>query len=109
MIRRTLFFIWMFWGLWLSASHAGGIRSHVTIMEGLTRKRVTIPAYQLRGARTTTAQQTSHSVDELSRVAVYLEGAGLDPGKPLKLEMRQEGRQFEPDILIVPTGSTVSF
>jgi plastocyanin len=81
----------------------------VTITQGLTKKRVTLPAYQLRGAPVKAPQRTSASVDELSRVAIYLEGPDLRAGTPLHLEMKQQNRQFEPDILVVPAGSTIVF
>jgi plastocyanin len=97
------------WLLLASSLHAGEIRSHVTITQGLTKKRVTLPAYQLRGGPVKSPPPVSTSVDELSRVAVYLEGPDLSPGKPLHLEMKQHSRQFEPDILVVPIGSTISF
>ena len=102
-MTRSIAFIWLL----ASPLYAGEIHSHVTITRGLTKKRVTLPAYQLRGAPVKSPPQTS--VDELTRVAIYLEGPGLCPGKPLHLEMKQHNRQFEPDILLVPIGSTVSF
>jgi len=105
-MTRSIAFIWL---LLASSLDAGEIHSHVTITPGLTKKRVTLPAYQLRGALVKSPAQTSTSVDELSRVAVYLEGPGLSVGKPLHLEMKQHNRQFEPDILLVPVGSAVSF
>ena len=105
MIRSTAFICLLL----ASPLYAGEIHSHVTVTRGLTKKRVTLPAYQLRGALVKSAPQTATSVDELSRVAIYLEGPGLSPGKPLHLEMKQHNRQFEPDILLVPIGSTVSF
>jgi plastocyanin len=92
-----------------SPLYAGEIHSHVTISRALTKKRITLPAYQLRGAPVSSPPPTSTSVDELRRVAVYLEGPSLSPGKLLHLEMKQHNRQFEPDILLVPIGSTVSF
>jgi plastocyanin len=105
-MTRSTAFIWL---LLASPLYAGEIHSHVTITRGLTKKRVTLPAYQLRGAPVKSTPQPSASVDELSRVAVYLEAPGLSAGKSLHLEMKQHNRQFEPDILLVPTGSTVSF
>ncbi len=88
---------------------AGEIHSHVTITQGLTKKRVTLPCYQFRGAPVKLATQDSASIDELSRVAIYLEGLDLSPGKPVHLEMKQHNRQFEPDILMAPIGSSISF
>lgn len=108
-MTRSSAFLWLFWAWGLATCDAGEIRSHVTITQGLTRKRVTLPAYQLRGAPVKPAPPASSSIDELSRVAIYLEGPNLSPGKPLHLEMTQHNRQFDPDILLVPAGSTVSF
>jgi plastocyanin len=88
---------------------AGEIHSHVTITQGLTKKRVTLPCYQFRGAPVKLAAQDSASIDELSRVVIYLEGLDISPGKPVHLEMKQRNRQFEPDILMAPIGSTISF
>ena len=96
-------------GPWPTAAYAGEIRSHVTITHGLTKKRVTLPAYQLRGVPVKAPRQIPASVDELSRVAIYLEGTGLRAGTPLHLEMKQQNRMFEPDILVVPAGSTIAF
>jgi plastocyanin len=96
-------------GLWLAIGYAGEIRSHVTITQGLTKKRVTLPAYQLRGVPVKAPRQIPPSVDELSRVAIYLEGPNLRAGTPLHLEMAQQNRLFEPDILVVPVGSTIAF
>jgi plastocyanin len=108
-MTRSSAFIWLLL-FWLpSTSYAGEIRSHVTITQGLTKKRVTLPAYQLRGAPVKLAPPASISVNELSRVVIYLEGRDLKPGKPLHLEMKQQNREFDPDILVLPIGSTVSF
>jgi hypothetical protein len=104
-MTRSIAFIWLL----ASSVYAGEIHSHVTITQALTKKRVTLPAYQLRGAPVKSPPRTSTSVDELSRVAIYLDGPGLSPGKPVYSEMRQHNRQFEPDILLIPTGSIVAF
>jgi plastocyanin len=92
-----------------SSLYAGEIHSHVTISRALTKKRVTLPAYQLRSAPLRPEPQTFAPVDELSRVVVYLDGPDLKPAKPLHLEMKQRNREFEPDIVMVPIGSTISF
>lgn len=108
-MTRSSALIWAFWGSCLATSYAGEIRSHVTVTQALTKKRVSLPAYQLRGARMKFPPSTSASVDELSRVVIYLEGPDLSPGKPLSLQMKQHNRQFEPDILMAPIGSSISF
>jgi plastocyanin len=105
-MTRSSAFVWL---LLATSLHAGEIRSHVTIARVLTRRQVTLPAYQLRGAPVKSAPQNSTSIDELNRVVIYLEGPDLKPGTSLHLEMKQHNRQFEPDILMVPIGSTISF
>ena len=47
--------------------------------------------------------------EELSRVAIYLEGENLSAGEPVTAQLAQEKRQFTPEILVVPAGSTVTF
>src|SRR5438874_4270915 len=108
-MSRSSVSVYLLWASLLLSSDAGEIRSHVTITQGLTKRRVTLPAYQLRGAPLKSPLTATLSVDELSRVAIYLEGPTLSPGKPLHLELKQRNRQFEPDILLAPIGSTVSF
>jgi plastocyanin len=43
------------------------------------------------------------------RVAVWLEGENTNDCRPVTASMNQIGRHFEPDLLIVPVGSKVSF
>ena len=49
------------------------------------------------------------AVDEPSRVIIYLEGYGLMPGAPTIATFTEKNRRFDPKIVVVPTGSTVSF
>jgi len=88
-------------------AQAGEIQGRIEIIRGLTKKRVSLPSYQFRGASMST-KQPSGAVDELSHVAVYLEGR-LSPGRATTAELKQRSRRFEPNILVVPAGSTVSF
>ncbi len=90
-------------------AQAGDIQGRVVITQGLTKKRVTLPAYQLRGAPVYSQQKSPATINELSRVAIYLDGLNLAPAAPLHADLKQQNRQFEPDILIVPVGSSVSF
>jgi plastocyanin len=98
--------------VWLGASlcafpaHAGEIHGVVQAIDGLTKKRVTLPAYQSRGLAA--PQPSAGPIDELTRVVVYLEGF-LGEVKPVAAEIRQRSRRFEPEILAVPQGSTISF
>ncbi len=93
----------------------GSVSGHVVITKTMTKKRVTLPAYDLRGVPVNTSSQekTANSdpaIDELSRVIVYLEGSGLKSSASASTGMlTQKNRQFDPEILVVPVGSTVSF
>lgn len=106
-MRTTSTTIATFFGVALLA-HAGQIQGRVKTVVGLTKQRVTLPAYDLRGALVAPLKK-SGAVDELSRVAVYLDGAGLLPGNPSTGELKQQHQRFGTDLLIVPAGSTVSF
>ena len=97
-----------------AAASEASIAGHVIVTKALTKKRVTMPSYQLRGATLGSQDAQKYSsgageVDELSRVVIYLEGAGLHPGAPTQAKLAQKNRQFEPSIVVVPVGSTVSF
>ncbi len=91
------------------------IAGRIIITKVLTKKRVVMPTYDLRGAAVTPpspsnpAKESDFSANELSRVVVYLEGRGLTPGKPTKVSLAQKDRQFEPEFVVVPVGSTVAF
>jgi len=98
--------------VWLGASlsafpaHAGEIRGLVQVRVGLTKKQVTLPNYQSRGLAA--PQPDAGTIDELSRIVVYLEGS-MGAVTPVTKEIKQRNRRFEPEILAVPQGSTVSF
>jgi plastocyanin len=90
------------------------IKGRVVVSKALTKKRVTMPSYQLRGVAVDALNvESSHNVapvvDELSRVVVYLEAPGLDPGTPITATLTQRNRRFDPEFVVVPVGSTVSF
>jgi plastocyanin len=99
----------------LTALAAGGmVTGHVVITKTMTKKRVTLPAYELRGVPVNTSNSnpsptSNPSVDELARVIVYLEGPGLKSSSPAVATLAQRKRRFDPEILVVPVGSTVSF
>ncbi len=100
-------------GVTSAANHAV-ITGHVVITEVLTRKRVTLPVYQLRGVSTgPQPAENRHNdppgFDELSRVVIYLQGPGLDRGVPVRATLTQKSLRFHPEIAVVPVGSTVSF
>lgn len=95
----------------LSLARAGDVTGKIIIQKKLTRRNVTVsaPAYQ-RGAAVDLAQQKPDDplVFERSHVVIYIEGTA-PAAEPITAEIAQEGRQFKPDLVVVPVGSAVSF
>jgi plastocyanin len=90
------------------------IAGRVIITKPLTKRRITIPSYQLRGASVNSQEPEKSrkgvpTIDEFSRVVIYADAPSLHPGTPINTTLRQRNRHFEPEILVIPVGSTVSF
>ncbi|MFN8007772.1 MAG: carboxypeptidase regulatory-like domain-containing protein [Terriglobia bacterium] len=95
-------------GFGLTAALAGEISGHIVITKTLTKKKIVLPAYPSRNFLSPVKQESTVSASEFSRLAVYLEGpAGKSATTSAKLT--QHELRFDPEILIVPVGSTVSF
>ncbi len=94
----------------MSTVHSAEIEGTVTVMHRLTKKKVTAPAsaYQ-RGVAVEIHSDSAADVlaMERSRVVVYLEGERAS--RPVTVKMEQKDRQFIPDTVVIPAGSTVSF
>lgn len=67
-----------------------------------------VNAYGFRGAATEPDKQEGR-INELTRVAVYLESPSNEAITPVRTTLKQRDQQFDPDILVVPVGSTVDF
>jgi plastocyanin len=98
----------------LAALDTGSVVGRVIITKALTKKRITMPAYNLRGvslnpAEADSAPSEADGANEFSRVVVYLEGPDLTSGKPATVTLTQKDRRFDPAVVVVPVGSTVSF
>lgn len=95
-----------------SPALAGEIRGQILITRTLTKKRVSVPTYYLRGIALAADAPSKEPVDEMGRTAVYLEGPAAIPPvppPPVKRTLTQKNRRFDPEMMIVPAGSTVSF
>jgi len=109
-----LLLVWGAGGALNAAAVEATLTGRVVITKVMTKKRVTLPAYDLRGAAVNSekpadAPAGNTSAAELSRVVIYLEGPGIKLGAPTQATMTQKNRRFEPEILVVPAGSVVSF
>ncbi|HVW11044.1 MAG TPA: carboxypeptidase regulatory-like domain-containing protein, partial [Bryobacteraceae bacterium] len=96
---------------------AANITGTITVKQRLTRKSLTAsvdlydrgPAVEL-GKDT----ETDPLAAERARVVIWLEGGGSGPraNAPANLDqasMGQENRRFEPDLVVIPAGGSVSF
>jgi plastocyanin len=95
----------------LTVVSAADIEGSIIIKHKLTRKKVTANAgaYDRGVAVTLGASPMDDPLSfERAHVVIYLEGdSSAQPGAPIVIE--QKNRQFVPDLLVVPVGSTVSF
>ncbi len=96
--------VWFVAGL----TFAGDLTGHITITKTLTRRRVSLPGYDAERF-TAESKQAERAVDELSRVVVWLEGGQLPAPEPVAAVLAQHYQRFDPEIVVVPVGSTVSF
>jgi plastocyanin len=88
---------------------SGEISGRILITKALTRKKVTLPAYQMRSAALPLRREEGKAANELERLAVFLEDPGLKKANPVQADIVQESLHFVPDFLVIPLGSTVSF
>jgi plastocyanin len=94
----------------LAALQAASIEGSVVIKRKLTRRKVTPAAGSYdRGAAVDLRSDKGEDplAFERSRVVVYLDGDL--PSKPVIVTLEQKNRQFLPDTVVIPAGSTVSF
>ena len=92
-----------------SVSLAAELTGQIVITKKLAKRQVTLPSYQLRGAAAAPAPADTARMDEYRDMVVYLEGHLPDTEKPVFTELTQRNQRFEPHLLVVPAGSTVSF
>jgi plastocyanin len=94
----------------LTLAQAEDVDGTVIVKRALTKRKVTAPAGQYdRGAAVqlgSTASQDTLAF-ERSHVVIYLEGQR--PSPPVTAAIEQKGRQFVPDLVVIPAGSSVSF
>jgi len=97
--------------LWPYTSHslAAELNGRIVITKKITKRQLVSPVYQLRGMSSVTDRDHSGPVDEYSKIVVFLEGNLPDRDEPVSTELRQQNRRFEPQILVIPVGSKVSF
>lgn len=87
---------------------AGDVNGHAVITKRLTKRALSPVTYNLRGAATPAAP-TLPAVNEFDQMVVMLEGGSVPPRAPVTAVLDQRDAHFDPEIVIVPVGSTVEF
>jgi len=94
-----------------SPGFAGEVQGHAAITKRLTKKALSPVVYNLRGAAPTAPSSApAAATNEFDEVVVILEGGGNhSPAPPENITIDQKNVHFDPDLVIVPVGSTVQF
>lgn len=88
---------------------AGDVHGQALITKRLTKRALPSVAYNLRGTAPPIVPMESEPVNEFDRVVVMLTGGSATPPAPVTAVIGQRNSRFEPDIVVVPVGSTVQF
>jgi len=93
-----------------AAASAEDIQGQLVLVRPLTKQRVVLPTYDVRGvAPDKQPNMEGHPINEWQRVVVYLEGNAAPKATPIAATLNQKGQHFEPEMVAVPVGSSVSF
>ena len=92
---------------------AGDLHGRALITKRLSKRALPPIVYNLRGTAAPVAPRDTEPVNEFDRMVVILEpekdGPKLAPKPPVTETLNQQGTRFEPDLVVVSTGSTVEF
>ncbi|HEX5229544.1 MAG TPA: hypothetical protein VFW44_17655 [Bryobacteraceae bacterium] len=92
---------------------AGEVHGHAIVTKRLTKKALSPIVYNLRGTTTPIAHPDRDPLNEFDRMVVILEpGKGspqVSPKPPVTATLNQQAARFDPDLIVVPVGSTVEF
>lgn len=89
-------------------SPASELSGKIIVQKILDRKAIVPAVYDLRGMAVS-EPNPRQEVNQFERVAVWLESDRPAPLPRITASMAQRNRRFEPELLIVPEGSTVEF
>ncbi len=95
-------------------SPAAEVSGVIIVSPKIIRKTLPPAIYDLRAAgagnkASPVAGQMAGTSNGFGRVAVWLESSTAEPPAPISAVMKQSDFRLEPDLLIVPAGSTVTF
>jgi plastocyanin len=87
---------------------AGEVIGHAVITKRLSKKALSPIVYNLRGTAPPAAP-TSEPVNEFDRMVIMLDGGSLPSKPPVTAVLDQRNGRFDPEIVIVPVGSSIDF
>ncbi len=88
---------------------AGDVTGHAAITKRLTKKALSPTVYSLRGTAPPAAPSETEPVNEFDQMVVLMEGTSIAPKAPVTVTIGQRNMRFDPDLIVVPVGSTVQF
>jgi plastocyanin len=88
---------------------AGDVSGQVLITKRLTKRTLVPTVYNLRGASAAFAPGDPESVNEFERTVIMIEHGKLAAPTPASAVIEQRNGRFEPDLIVIPVGSTVQF
>jgi plastocyanin len=88
---------------------AGDVIGHALVTKRLTKKVLSPVVYNLRGTAAPAAPPDTEKVNEFDGMVMILEGGKQPPHPPVTVVLNQQGLRFDPEMIVVPTGSTVQF
>jgi plastocyanin len=91
-----------------SKATATEVTGKIVLEKSAIRKTLGVAVYDMRGM-TPRAREIRQEDGPFRRVAVWIEPEGPVSVSPGAGKMRQSGRRFDPDFLVVPVGSKVDF
>jgi len=85
------------------------VTGQIILQKKLTRPVVASAVYNLRAGTAESTRPVSQSANPFARVAVWLESDRPESVTPVTATIEQRNRRFEPELVIVPKGSSIEF
>jgi plastocyanin len=85
------------------------IAGKIVLQKNVRRTTVTAAVYNLRAGVAQSPSREPRGANPFERVAVWLESDRVESVAPITATIEQRNQRFEPQLVIVPKGSTVEF
>jgi plastocyanin len=93
----------------IQPSFSGDVTGRALITKRLSKKSLPPGIYDLRGTAAPVLSGDTDPVNEFDRMVVILEGGKMAPKPAENLVLEQRNGRFDPDLVVIPTGSTIQF